>query len=154
VGDLDEVLALTPAAEAFRRFRDAVWADTFSDPRLLELCRLRMAQILGRDATSMPRHPEAVSMGLDDGQVLALGAWLSSPLFSARDRAVLAFAEQVLIDPHGVTDDDCKLVRTYLTDPECAALTMGLALIEAILRVELVLGADEQPPRLDDKEQP
>ena len=141
--DLDAVLALTPAAAAFRRYRDAVWSDVAADPLLLELCRLRMAQLLGRDATTLPRHPEATTAGLTDDHVRALAGWPSDPRFTERHRAALAFAEQWLLDPHATTDDDCARLRAHLTDAECAAFTMGLAVVEAVLRLEAVLDAVE-----------
>ena len=40
-----------------------------------------------------------------------------------------------------MTDDDCAALRAAIGDPGCAAFTMGLALSEAMLRVELALGA-------------
>jgi alkylhydroperoxidase family enzyme len=142
---LDAVLALSPAGTAFGRYRDAVWGDVAADPLLLELCRLRMAQLLGREPHDLARHAEAVTAGLTDAHVDALSRWPEAGVFSERQRAALAFAEQWLLDPHAVSDDDCARVRDHLTDAECAAFTMGLAVVEAVLRLEAVLGVAERP---------
>jgi alkylhydroperoxidase family enzyme len=139
----DELLDLTPAAASLRAYRDAVWRDPATDPALLELCRLRLAQLLGADPSSAPPHPAAAEAGLDPEKLAELARWPTSERFSARDRAALAFAEQWLFDPSGMTDDDCARLRAALGDAGCAAFTMGLALVEALLRFELALGAGE-----------
>ena len=137
---LDELLELTPAAATLRAYRDAVWSDPAGDPLLLELCRLRVAQLLGLDPAALARHPAALRAGLDEAQVGELSRWPTSARFAARERAALAFAEQWLLDPGGMRDEDCAALRTQLGEPGCAAFTMGLALVEATLRLELALG--------------
>lgn len=138
---LDELLALSPAAATLRAYRDAVWSDPASDARVLELCRLRIAQLLGLDPRTRPRDPRAVAAGVDAALVAELSRWPAAPGFSARDRAALAFAEQWFLDPSGMSDDACAALRAALGDPGCAAFTMGLALAEAMLRLELTLAA-------------
>jgi alkylhydroperoxidase family enzyme len=137
---LDELLALSPAAETLRAYQAAVWRDPATDPLLLELCRLRLAQLLGLDPRTCPHAPAAVAAGLDDAWIAELPRWPTASRFGARERAALAFAEQWFLDPSGMTDDDCAALRTALGEPGCAAFTMGLALSEAMLRVELALG--------------
>ena len=138
---LDELLSLSPAAETLRAYDVAVRRDPATDPLLLELCRLRLAQLLGLDPRTRPRAPAAVAAGLDDAWIAELPRWPTAERFGVRERAALAFAEQWFLDPSGVTDDDCAALRTAIGEPGCAAFTMGLALSEAMLRVELALGA-------------
>jgi alkylhydroperoxidase family enzyme len=142
---LDELLELTPAAATLSAYRDAVWNDAATDPVLLELCRRRMAQLLGLDAARLVPHPAALR-GLDHQRLAELPRWPTSPHFSERERVALAFAEQWLLDPSGMRDEDCAALRTQLGDAGCAAFTMGLALVEATLRLELTLGV-AQPQR-------
>jgi len=137
---LDDLLELTPAAASLRAYRDAVWSDPESDPLLLELCRLRMAQLLGLEPRTLPRNAAAIAAGLDDVLLEDLPRWPTSPRFAARQRAALAFAEQWFLDPSGMTDEGCAALRAQLGEPGCAAFTMGIALVEAMLRLELVLG--------------
>lgn len=138
---LDELLALTPAAATLRAYEDAVWRDAAQDPALLELCRLRLAQLLGLDPARRALHPAATAAGLGAADVAELARWPTSGRFDDRRRAALAFAEQWFLDPAGMTDDDCARLRAALGDAGCAAFTMGLALAEALLRAELALGA-------------
>src|SRR5438093_917504 len=58
---LDDVLAVVP--EVHERYRELVaelWAPDRIDPRLLELCRIRLAQLLGdaSGATFFDHQPE------------------------------------------------------------------------------------------------
>lgn len=137
---LDELLALTPAAHTLRAYDAAVWRDPATDPLLLELCRLRLGQLLGLDPATRPLAPSAVAAGLDAARIADLPRWPASPHFAARERAALAFAEQWFLDPSGMTDADCATLRAAIGEPGCAAFTMGLALSEAMLRLELALG--------------
>lgn len=142
---LDELLSLSPAAETLRAYEVAVWRDPATDPLLLELCRLRLGQMLGLDPRTRPLAPAALAAGLDDGTIADLPRWPSSDRFGVRERAALAFAEQWFLDPSGMTDDACAALRNAIGEPGCAAFTMGLALSEAMLRLELALGVENAP---------
>lgn len=123
VGTLDAALALSPAGPAFEEYRRAVRADPAAHPDLLEMCRQRMAYLLGVPA-----------------EEVGPGARPDLAHLTARQRAALSFAEQWVIDPAGMTDDDCARLRAQLGDAGAAWFTMGLAVVEAELRVALALG--------------
>lgn len=142
---LDGLLELSPAAASLRAYRDAVWRDPETDPRLLELCRLRLGQLLGLEPRTRPIDAAAAAAGVDDALLAELSRWPTSARFGARERAALAFAEQWFLDPSAMTDADCAALRAAIGDPGCAAFTMGLALSEAMLRLELVLGIAPAP---------
>ena len=67
--------------------------------RLLELIRLRVAEL--HDCTdSMKRHREQLEkMGETTGRLLYLGTWESSDLFDSQEKAALAFCEKITNDP-------------------------------------------------------
>lgn len=113
-GSLDDLLALTPAADSFRDYVDAVWSDAATDRGLLELCRRRMAFLLGR------------------------GEW-DADVLDARRRTAVAFAEQWLVDPSSMTDEMCAALRSELGDAAAVSFTFGLAIVEAQLRFEAVM---------------
>ena len=125
-------MRLTPSAGALAELARAMWSHPATDARVLDLCRLRMATLLG-----MSQQPPEVATA---EEVAELAQWPSSPRFDDRDRAALAFAEQWLIDASGVSDADAARVRAHFTDPQVAAFTMGIAVCEALLRTELTLG--------------
>ncbi|MCP5024876.1 MAG: hypothetical protein GY929_01200, partial [Actinomycetia bacterium] len=101
----DDVLALHPAlAAAHRRVLDEVWQGSV-DTRILELCRLRTATLLGNTrAWDEPRSPAAIAAGLDESLVADLAQWPTHPGFDAPAKACLGLAEQYIIDVHGITD--------------------------------------------------
>ena len=74
-----------------------------SDSGLLELVRLRMAQLIGNPAALRVRSPCADVDAVPESKVLALPDYPSSPLFSAAERDTVAFAEQFVIDVGGTT---------------------------------------------------
>ena len=78
---------------------ERVWQ--VSDPTLLELVRLRAAQLIGNPAALRVRCRYAD--GASESKILALPDYPSSPLFSSAERDILAFTEQFLIDVGGTT---------------------------------------------------
>ena len=82
---------------------DAVWGAV--DPALLELCRLRIARLLGCQAEEERRTPAALAAGLDEATIAELAAWPTSARFGPRERACLAVCEQLVIDVAGMSDE-------------------------------------------------
>src|SRR5271166_919751 len=72
-----------------------------SNPGLLELVRLRAAQLIGNPAAFRVRYPAADAVAVPESKILALPDYPGSPLFSAAERDILAFTEQFLIDVGG-----------------------------------------------------
>lgn len=86
------------------------------DPGLLELCQARIDQMINGEASGSARVPS-------DG----------------REKTVLAFTEQYVLDAHGVTDELCAELNAYLSPPELAALTTAIATYEALARSQAAL---------------
>jgi AhpD family alkylhydroperoxidase len=118
----------------------AIWDDAF-DPRLFELVRLRIAQLLRCDAELAVRTPEAMRAGMDDQTFAELSRWPTSDRFDDRDRTVLAWIEQWLVDVQGITDADAARVQELFTPEELAQLTLALAMFEALIRARAALAA-------------
>jgi alkylhydroperoxidase family enzyme len=113
--------------------------DAGVDAVTLELCRLRMASLIGSTADLAAREPRAVAAGLTEDVVDALPSWPSSERFTDAQRAALGFAEQYVIDAHGFTDDDMARMHEHFTDPQLAALTTACATFDALARARTVL---------------
>jgi len=109
-----------------------LWAEDSIEAPLLELVRLRIAQLLDAPADLDRRTPAAVDAGLDGAMVDELSMWPTSPRFEERQRAVLSWTEQWVIDPEQITDDDAARLTTALTEKECAALSTALAVFESL----------------------
>jgi alkylhydroperoxidase family enzyme len=145
---LGRVFGLSPVVyEQYRELVDHVWQPGLISPVLLELCRLRMAQLIGCDFELAHRTPQAAAAGLSDEKVAALRQWPTSPLFDAGERACLSFAESYVIDAHSVTDEQCAELQRHLTPSEVAVLTTALAVFDATARFEVALGVRDPSER-------
>lgn len=133
------VLALRPELAAdHARLMDAVWDHL--DPVLLELCRLRMAKLLGATAAQSERSSRAVEAGLTDDLVARLPAWPADPAFTEAHRAALAFTEQLVVDHHGVTDAHVQALEAALGRDGVVVLTTALGVWDNLHRLDNALG--------------
>ena len=147
VGDgasgLDRAFGLRPDLYGpFREFYAVFWRDQLVDPVVLELCRLRVAQLLGCASEMDVRYGQATAGGLTETMVDALAQWPTSECFDDAQRAALAFAEQFVIDPQGIRGPVRDELRRHFEVPEVVALTEALALFDGFTRFRLVLGVD------------
>jgi alkylhydroperoxidase family enzyme len=144
--DLDwgGVTAMFPdAADSMARLHRVIWKQ--GDPILLELCRLRIATLLEFEAGLRIRSEQARAAGLTENKVESLNLWPTSPLFSDRERACLALAEQLLMDASGMTDEIVDEVLEHLSPSECYALVQAVSAMETLQRGCLVLGIERSP---------
>jgi alkylhydroperoxidase family enzyme len=133
---LDAVLSDRPAvASHLADLERAAWSAV--DPVLLELCRVRIATLLGCTDEAQSRSPEAIARGLDDTTVADLPSWPTSPRFGPRERACLAFCEQFVIDVAGMDDDLAFAVADHLGPQGLADLTAALLVMEQRQRLRL-----------------
>jgi alkylhydroperoxidase family enzyme len=140
---LDAVFGLRPNLyEDFRRFYGLFWERRLVEPVRLELCRLRVAQLLGCDSELAVRYQPALDAGLTEEKVTRLASWRDDPAFDAAERACLGFAEKFVTDPHAIDDADAAAVVEHLGDAGTVALTEALALFDGFARFRAVLGIE------------
>lgn len=145
--DWQRITGVAPAAfERASALYRAGWQ--VADPVLLELCRLRVAALFGDRRASGFRSGAALDAGLTEDKVAALDAWRTAAVFSERERACLAFAEQFVADAKRVTDDLVDALLAHLTPRQCYAFVRALWAVEATLRLGLVLDVDPDPDAL------
>src|SRR5262245_20219869 len=138
---LDRALGLRPDLCAdYRAFVALFWERGPVGAVVLELCRLRVAQLLRCDGELRLRYEPARTAGLDEGKIAQLERWPTAPEFTAAERACLAYAEQFVLDAHGISDAQAAAVTSHLTPAGLVALTEALALFEGFARLRLVLG--------------
>jgi alkylhydroperoxidase family enzyme len=141
---LDRCFGLRPNLyRSYRKFVGRLWEAPGLDPRWLELCRLRVAQLHGCRSELALRHRPAVDAGLREDQVQALGAWSDGP-FDAAQRACLAFAEMFVRDPHAISDADAAAVVAHLGEPGLIAFIEALAVFDGFCRMRRMLGVEPQ----------
>lgn len=135
----DDVFALRANLhERYREFVSLLGTRRTVDPLLLELCRLRVAQVLG----CPPMPALAAGERPSERKLAALKDWESSDSFSEHERACLAFADKFVRAPRTITDDDAAAVARHLSTPEIVAFTEALALLDGFTRFCAILGID------------
>jgi alkylhydroperoxidase family enzyme len=126
----------------FQDFYARLWDRAVMDPVALELCRLRVAGLLGCQAELAVRSAPALAGGLTEEAVAALASWPTSPLFDDVTRTCLGFAEQFVIDPAGISSADRSAVRRAVGFPRLVGLAQAVATFDGFCRFRLVLGID------------
>jgi alkylhydroperoxidase family enzyme len=107
------------------------------DAVLLELCRLRIATLLGCEVEQRLRTDAALAAGLDEATVAELAAWPTSERFGPRERACLAFCEQFVIDVAGMSDELAFAVSDELGPEGFRNFVSGLLVVEQRQRLRL-----------------
>ncbi len=128
-------------AAALADIETALWQQEAISPVLLELCRLRIAQLLGCEVALAHRTPEAVTAGLNEDVVRVLSQWPTDARFSDRARACLGYAEQLLIDAQSVSDEEADRVIDAVGQGGFLVLTYACGLFETTQRARLTIGA-------------
>jgi AhpD family alkylhydroperoxidase len=96
------------------------------DPRLRELVRVRASQLNGCAYCIDMHTKDARAIGETEQRLYGLAAWRETPYFTGRERAALAFTEEVTLvaDTH-VPDSAYEAVAAEFGPDEVAAL-LGL----------------------------
>jgi AhpD family alkylhydroperoxidase len=102
------------------------------DPKLMELVKIRVSQINGCAFCLHMNTRDARARGVGEERIYLLDAWRESPLYSARERAALAWTEAVtLVSQTHVPDTVYDEVRAEFDPEELVNLTLLIATINA-----------------------
>ena len=102
------------------------------DPKLMELVKIRASQINGCAFCLHTHTRDARAKGESEERICLLDAWRESPLYSAHERAALAWTEAVtLVSQTHVPDAVYDEVRTEFEPEELVNLTLLIATINA-----------------------
>ena len=128
--------------ELYKRFYGAPWDGGLVPRDLLELCRVRIAQLHTCEAELAVSDSGA---GLSDEQRSAIDGWERAACFTAVQRCALALAEKMPWRHHEIDDAEFAEARRHLTDPQIVALTVAMALFDANCRLRLVFDLAPSP---------
>ena len=105
------------------------------DHKLLHLLKLRASQINGCAYCVDMHVKEALADGEEPQRVHLLVAWRESPLYSEKERAMLAWTESVtLVSETGIPDADYARVLEHFSEAEVANLTAAIGMINFLNR--------------------
>ena len=100
------------------------------DKRLLHLVKIRASQINGCAFCIDMHVKDARWEGMGDQWIALIAAWRESPVFTDRERAVLAWTDALTNVAHtGAPDDTFDDLRLHFTDEEITKLTVAIGTI-------------------------
>jgi alkylhydroperoxidase family enzyme len=70
------------------------------------------------------RHAVGVRTGIDEATLAALSSWRESAAFTARERAALAFCEEIVADDREVSDACFANVREHFSEADTVELAL------------------------------
>ena len=113
---------------------------------LLHLIKLRASQINGCAYCVDMHYREARQKGESEDRLALVAVWREAPVFTARERAALAWTEATtLIAGTGVSDALFAETRKQFRDDELVKLTMAIVAINGWNRLSVAFAI---PPRL------
>jgi AhpD family alkylhydroperoxidase len=96
---------------------------------LLELVKIRAAQI-NRCAFCLHMHTrDARKAGVSEERIYLLDAWQESPLYTERERAALAWTEALTLPETGAPDEVYAEVAAQFSEAEIVSLTLAIGAI-------------------------
>jgi alkylhydroperoxidase family enzyme len=148
-GDWWTVFALVPDVldHAVRGIRLYQSPRRLLDPRLRELGQTR-AGWARQSQFVFSQHCKLMrTAGFDDEQIAAIPSWSTATCFSDAERAVLAYADALVLDGGRVPDALFATLRTHLSDEEILELTYITAMYDmhAVMSRALRLEYDDRP---------
>lgn len=119
------------------------------DAKLRELIKIRASQINGCAFCLAMHTRDARNIGETDERMHLLAAWREAPVYSARERAALAWVEAITLVTQGhVPDEAFEAVRKQFSEKEIVDLTAAAAAINIWNRIAI---AFRVPPQVDSK---
>jgi AhpD family alkylhydroperoxidase len=99
------------------------------DKQLLELIKLRASQINGCAFCVQFHILQGENLGISIDKLNLVVVWREAPLFSARERAALAWTEALTLLTGGVSDDVFSQASAEFSERELAYLSSAIASI-------------------------
>ena len=112
---------------------------------LIELVKIRTSQINGCAYCLVMHTTEARKLGENDERMHLLNAWREAPVFTARERAALAWVEALTLITEGhVPDDVYQQARRHFSEKELVDLTAATVAINGWNRIAIAFRATPQ----------
>ena len=129
----ERVSALPQLGEPFAALYQSFWSLESVPASTLELCRLRLAQLLGSELAFA--HSECE---IPEAQRDQLTQWPSSEAFNAAERACLELTEVHAMDAQAITDAQADAVKAHYGEVGYVAVIQALGVFDAVIRLGLI----------------
>jgi AhpD family alkylhydroperoxidase len=121
------------------------------DAKLRDLIKIRVSQINGCAFCLAMHTRDARKTGETDERMHLLAAWREAPIYSAGERAALAWVEAITLVTQGhVPDEVFEAVRKQFSEKEIVDLTAAAAAINTWNRIAIALRA---PPQVESRKE-
>jgi AhpD family alkylhydroperoxidase len=141
-------LDVVPEAYAAMRGLQKYVNESGLDHRLIELVEVRASQINGCAFCIAMHVAKARELGEHEERLHLLSVWRESPIFTARERAALAWTEAVTKLTGGdVPDEVYEFTKAQFAPAELAALTYAIVVINGWNRLCMSFRAPPNVPR-------
>jgi hypothetical protein len=127
-------------ARAFETMWQALWSQSRVPSPVLELCRLRLAQMHGAAHELEVEHP-ATRIGAGRRESVLCGRFAGDGQFSRGEVAALSLAEVYAQDPAAITDDMADDVKAIYGDAGLVVLIEALGFIDGRIRMARLMNA-------------
>src|SRR5690242_21246236 len=119
------------------------------DPKISELVKMRASQINGCAYCLDMHSKDARAGGENEQRLYGLSAWREAPYYSERERAALAWTEELtLIAEHRVPDELYAEVRRQFNEQELVDLTLAVTTINSWNRISIGFRSDARSYQL------
>ena len=135
---IDNHFSLAPAAIKAMMALETAIAASGLDNTLIGLIKLRASQINGC-AYCIHMHVEHMRQaGETEMRLHLLSAWREAPVYTSRERAVLAWTEALTLLPqNGAADEDYAEVAAHFSPEEQVNMTLAIGAINAWNRLQV-----------------
>ncbi len=108
------------------------------EPKLLHLLKLRASQVNGCAYCIAMHTDEALRDGEPPERLTMLDAWEEATLYSEKERAALAWVEEVtLIADSGASNESFEALKAHFSEEEIGWLTLAATMINAWNRMAI-----------------
>jgi AhpD family alkylhydroperoxidase len=116
------------------------------DPTLYHLIKLRASQINGCAFCLQMHTAEALKHGETAERMVALDAWEESPLYTDKERAALAWTEELtLIADSGASSESFEALKAHFSEDEIGWLILAAVQINSWNRIAISTRAQYDP---------
>jgi AhpD family alkylhydroperoxidase len=146
---LSDKTALQGAVQQLLRIKQYLWEGSLN-PNLMLLTSMRASQINGCAFCLAMHAQELRKAGEREDRLHVLNAWRETDWFTDRERAALAWTEEVTTLPNRqVSEDVFVQLRTEFSEQELADLTLAVIAINAANRLNIAFHNPPVPFTID-----
>lgn len=118
----------------FLRLGNSILSKGRLDPRLRELAILRVGDLAEAHYEWTQHVAVARRVGVTDQQIKEVPGWRKSPVFSARERAVLQYTDEVA-EKIRVSEESFLAVKAFLSEEQIVELTAAIGYYGMVCRI-------------------